>query len=205
MLRRHGVLPMDPETTDDPLALLEAWIADAQSAGLALPESMTLATVGADGRPSARVVLYKGISGGGLRFFTNYRSRKGQQLDAVAYAALVFHWATLERQVRVEGVVERLSAEESDEYFATRPRDSQLGAWASPQSEVIGSREELERHLDELTERYRGGPVPRPPYWGGYRVVPETVELWSGRGGRLHDRFRFTRVEDGWMRQRLAP
>lgn len=196
---------MDPEMTDEPLALLESWLAEARSAGLALPESMTLATVGADGRPSARVVLYKGLSEGGLRFFTNYLSRKGQQLEAVRHAALVFHWPSLERQVRVEGTVERLVAAESDEYFATRPRDSQLGAWASPQSEVIGSREELEQRLEQLTEQYRGGPVPRPPHWGGYKVMPESIEIWVGRGGRLHDRFRFDRAGAGWTRVRLAP
>jgi pyridoxamine 5'-phosphate oxidase len=196
---------MQPETTADPLELLESWLREAESAGLALPESMTLATVGPDGRPSARVVLYKGLSEGGLRFFTNYQSRKGQELAQVKHAALVFHWAPLERQVRVEGTVEKLSAEESDAYFATRPRESQLGAWASPQSEPIASREELERRVEELAKRYEGGPVPRPPHWGGYRVVPERVEVWVGRGARLHDRFRFTRGAGGWSRERLAP
>lgn len=196
---------MQPEITADPLELLESWVEEAASAGLALPESMTLATVGADGRPSARVVLYKGLSEGGLRFFTNYQSRKGQELAHAKYAALVFHWAPLERQVRVEGTVEKLSPEESDAYFATRPRESQLGAWASPQSEPIESREELEQRVDELAKRYEGGPVPRPPHWGGYRVVPERIEVWIGRGARLHDRFRFTRAEQGWSHVRLAP
>lgn len=196
---------MEPETTEDPIALLEEWLADAQRKEIPLAEAMTLATVGANGRPSARMVLYKGQSGGGLRFFTNFGSRKAEDLRACPYAALVFHWATLQRQMRIEGRVERLSDEESDAYFATRPRESQLGAWASPQSQIIGSREELERRFDELAERYADGPIPRPDQWGGYRVVPEVVEVWVGRDARLHDRYRFTRQAQGWSRVRLAP
>src|SRR5690606_31075119 len=140
---------MHPETISDPLVLLDAWVAEAASQGLPFPDAMTLATVGRDGRPSARVVLHKGRAAGGVRFFPNYQSRKGRERES-GYAALVFHWATLERQIRVEGRVEKLSAEESDAYFASRPRDSQIGAWASPQSEEITSREELERRVEEL-------------------------------------------------------
>lgn len=196
---------MDPETTENPILLLESWIAEAARMGQPLPEAMTLATVGVDGRPSARVVLYKGLSQGGLRFFTNYTSRKARDLEAVSYAALVFHWSVLQRQVRVEGRVEKISAEESDAYFATRPRESQLGAWASPQSAIVGSRKQLEASLEDYTARFAGQPVPRPPHWGGYRVMPERVELWVGQGGRLHDRFLFEPGPQGWARVRLAP
>ncbi len=205
---------MHPETHDDPLDVIDAWIAEAGSLGLPLPESMTLATVSEEGAPSARVVLYKGRSGAsaqsggpgdGLRFFTNYESRKGRELEKLPRAALVFHWASLQRQVRVEGAVEKVSAEESDAYFATRPRESQLGAWASPQSESIESREALEEGFDEVVQRFEGQPVPRPPHWGGYRVIAERVELWIGRGGRLHDRYLFVKTRSGWQRSLLAP
>jgi pyridoxamine 5'-phosphate oxidase len=196
---------MNPEVTKDPLALLDAWISEAESRGLVLPEAMTLATVDAQGLPSARIVLYKGRSGEGLRFFTNYESRKGRELERVPHAALVFHWGSLERQIRVDGPVEKLSAEESDAYFASRPRDSQLGAWASPQSSTIDSRDELEAAFEAVRARFGDGPVPRPPHWGGYRVVPARVEFWVGRGARIHDRYLFVRTESGWVRSRLAP
>src|SRR5690606_10176781 len=163
---------MDPEIIENPLLLLDAWVAEAARAGHTLPEAMTLATVSAEGRPSARVVLYKGLSRGGLTFFTNYESRKARELEATPHAAVVFHWAALQRQIRVEGYVERLSAEESDAYFATRPRDSQLGAWASPQSSVVTSRQQLEGNLEEFARRFADRPVPRPPHWGGYRLIP---------------------------------
>ncbi len=196
---------MTPENTHDPLALLDAWIADAASRGLALPEAMTLATVGEDGRPAARVVLYKGRSGDGVRFFSNYESRKGREIARLPYVALVFHWATLERQVRIEGSAELVSPEESDAYFATRPRDSQLGAWASPQSRTIESRAEIEAALEAARARFDEGKVTRPPHWGGYRVVPNRVEFWVGRGARIHDRYLFVRAGSSWERSRLAP
>ncbi len=196
---------MNPEATKDPLTLFDAWTSEAESRGLVLPEAMTLATVDEQGLPSARIVLYKGRSGEGLRFFTNYESRKGRELEQVPHAALVFHWASLERQIRVNGPVEKVSAEESDAYFASRPRESQLGAWASPQSSTIESRDELEAALEAVRARFGDGPVPRPPHWGGYRVLPSRMEFWVGRGARIHDRYLFVRTDSGWVRSRLAP
>jgi pyridoxamine 5'-phosphate oxidase len=190
----------------DPLALAQRWFADAQASGIEQPEAMTLATATPDGHPSARVVLLKGIDARGFTFFTNYESRKGHELDANPYAALVLLWVPLERQVRVTGRVQRLSEEESDAYFATRPRGSQLGAWASQQSRPLTDRAELEARWAALDERYGGAAVPRPPHWGGYRVEPAEIEVWQGRANRLHDRFRYTRTTDGgWSHARLSP
>ena len=189
----------------DPVALFRAWFAAAQRAGLVLPESMTLATATADGVPAARLVLLKGVSPQGFTFFTNYDSRKGQELAANPHAALAFHWPILQRQVRVEGRVERLSPEESSAYFRTRPRGARIGAWASRQSETLESREELERRVREVDQRYPGEDVPCPPFWGGYRVIPERIEFWQGRINRLHDRLLFERRGDGWEAVRLYP
>jgi len=170
-----------------------------------LAEAMTLATVDSEGAPDARMVLLKGFDERGFRFHTNYGSEKGRQLDADGRAALVVYWRELDRQVRVRGEVERLSADESDEYWETRPRESQLGAWASPQSEMLGSREELEEQLQAIRERFEGGEVLRPEHWGGYLLRPESVEFWQGQVGRLHNRFRYSRKGDGWRIERLAP
>jgi len=190
----------------DPIALARRWFADAQASGIEQHDAMTLATATPDGRPSARVVLLKGIDARGFAFFTNYESRKGRELDANPYAALALLWVPLQRQVRVSGRVERLSDEESDAYFATRPRGSQLGAWASQQSRPLPERAELERRWAALDERYAGRTVPRPPHWGGFRVEPDEVEVWQGRANRLHDRFLYTRTEEaGWTHARLAP
>jgi pyridoxamine 5'-phosphate oxidase len=166
---------------------------------------MTLATVGADGRPAARVVLLKELDARGFVFFTNYTSRKAGELDGAGYAALVFAWLNLERQVRIEGRVERISAPESDAYFAGRPRDSQIGAWASPQSRPITDRAELERLVDETRRRFGAGDIPRPEHWGGYRVIPDRVEFWQGRPGRLHDRLHYRLADGRWVLERLAP
>ncbi|WP_412061517.1 pyridoxamine 5'-phosphate oxidase [Rubrivirga sp. IMCC45206] len=188
----------------DPFALFAAWFADAQAADTREPNAMTLATATADGTPSARIVLLKGVDHG-FCFYTNHESRKGRELDANPCAALVWWWPEVERQVRVEGRVERVEAETADAYFASRPRGSRLGAWASPQSRPIPDRRTLEVLLEEIEAETADDDVPRPGFWGGYRVVPEAVEFWQGRASRLHDRHVYRRDDDGWTTERLAP
>jgi pyridoxamine 5'-phosphate oxidase len=189
----------------DPLQLFTEWFEAARAAGLELPEAMTLATAAADGRPSARTVLLKGVDERGFVFFTNYESRKGNELSDNPRAALVFHWAQEpRRQVLVGGRVERLPAKESDEYWATRPAGSRLAAWASRQSSAVADRATLERAYTEA-EAAHGQDPPRPSYWGGYLLVPETVEFWESRPNRLHERIRYSRVENGWKEELLAP
>ena len=183
-----------------------AWFADAAAYGLPEPNAMIVATAGAGGRPSARTVLLKEFDERGFTFFTNYESRKGSELAANPYASLVFPWFPMQRQVIVAGAVERVSRAETDEYFASRPRGSQLGAWASPQSRVLADRAAVEAGLAAAVERFGDGPVPAPPHWGGLRVRPETVEFWQGRSNRLHDRLRFRRTaNESWILERLAP
>lgn len=190
----------------DPIALVQRWFADAQAAGIAQPDAMTLATTTPEGRPSARVVLLKDLDARGFVFFTNYESRKGRELAANPYAALVLLWVALERQVRVTGAVTRLGDEESDAYFATRSRGSQLGAWASHQSRPLEARGQLEERWAALDARHRDTPIPRPPHWGGYCVDPHEIELWEGRANRLHDRVAYVRdAAGGWERTRLQP
>ena len=189
----------------DPIIQFERWFEVAAEAA-PLAEAMTLATVDGDGAPDARMVLLKGFDRRGFRFFTNYESAKAVQLDTAGHAALIVYWRELDRQVRVRGAVERLGAEDSDEYFASRPRDSQLGAWASPQSRPLRDRAELDSRLAESEERFGfDGEVSRPPHWGGYRVVPDIVEFWQGQVGRLHDRFTYSRDAGGWQIERLGP
>jgi pyridoxamine 5'-phosphate oxidase len=187
-----------------PLEQFGKWFNEALSAKLPEPTAMTLATADAAGRPSARIVLLKGFDAQGFVFYTNYESRKGRELAANARAALLFHWVELERQVRIEGQVEQVSPAQSDDYFRTRPYASQLGAWASPQSEVVKSRGELERRIGEIAGRY-GKDVPRPPHWGGYRLVPQRLEFWQGRPSRLHDRVCYRLDAEKWVIERLAP
>jgi pyridoxamine 5'-phosphate oxidase len=189
----------------EPFALFREWFDEARRAGFYLSESVALATATPDGRPSVRMMLLKGFDEGGFRFFTNYESRKGAELAANSRAAMLLYWNTLHRQVRIEGTVERLSRQESEEYFHTRPRGSQIGAWASNQSSVLTGRAELDGRFEELQARFEQSEVPLPPYWGGYRLVPERIEFWQGRPNRLHDRLRYTRAKQGWTLERLAP
>jgi pyridoxamine 5'-phosphate oxidase len=189
----------------DPFVLLGAWLDDATRAAVVEPSAMTLATATPDGRPSARLVLLRGLGPDGLVFYTNYESRKGHELDANPRAAAVFYWASLARQVRVEGGVTRLGSADSDRYFAQRPRGHQLSAWASQQSSVIPNREFLVGRIREAERRFAGGDVPRPPHWGGFRLVPERFEFWEGRPDRTHDRSVYLREGTGWRTERLSP
>lgn len=189
----------------DPIASVRAWLEKAREAGIVGYDTAIVATATRDGRPSARAVILRGVDGRGFVFYTDTRSRKGRELAANPRAALVLQWPELERQVRVEGPVERVSDEEADAYFASRPRGHQIGSWASQQSDALGSRAELEQRFAEVEERFAGRDVPRPRYWGGYRIVPDDIELWQGRPDRLHDRLRFERTPRGWRRQHLWP
>ena len=194
----------EASSSTDPLRQFQTWLEQAIQAGVPEPNAMTLATVGADGRPSTRVVLIKGADERGLVWFTNYESRKGRELASNPLAALQFHWVELERVVRIEGRVELASAEESDRYYASRPLDSRIGAWASPQSQPISSRAVLVANAAKAAVRHGLNPS-RPPHWGGYRLVPDRWEFWQGRRSRLHDRVRYNLEAGGWARQRLAP
>lgn len=189
---------------DDPIAELRKWVQLAVASNVTEPAAMALATVGEDGRPSVRMVLLRAIDERGLSFFTNYESRKASELDTNPFAALSMWWGSLERQIRVEGSVERLSAEESTNYFLTRPRASQLAAHASPQSQVIPNRQVLESLVQNAADQFQDE-VPKPDNWGGYRIVPDVFEFWQGRRSRLHDRIRYRRIGASWQTERLAP
>jgi pyridoxamine 5'-phosphate oxidase len=196
---------VEGDLLSDPMDMFRRWYDEAHAAGLHEPNAMVVATVAADGAPSARLVLLKGVSEEGFVFYTNTRSRKGTELAGNPRIALLFPWHPLERQVRVDGTASPLPREAVDGYFAVRPRGSQLGAWASHQSRVVSGREELLAAYDEAERRYAGGEVPTPEEWGGYLVRPESVEFWQGRPGRMHDRLVYRRVSDGWRTERLAP
>jgi pyridoxamine 5'-phosphate oxidase len=198
-----GALDEDA-SAPDPLQQFETWLQQAISGQLPEPNAMTLATVGPDGRPSTRVVLIKGMDARGLVWYTNFDSRKGRELAGNPFAALQFHWVELERVVRIEGRVEKASEQEADAYYATRPLDSRIGAWASPQSQVIASRAVLVANAARYAAKFALQP-PRPPHWGGYRLVPERWEFWQGRKSRLHDRLCYRLVDGQWVRERLAP
>jgi pyridoxamine 5'-phosphate oxidase len=206
-LRRSYALSSlsEADVDPDPVRQFERWFADAVSARVLEPNAMTLATASRDGVPSARIVLLKGVDARGFAFFTDYRSRKSAELTENPLAALAFLWKEIERQVRVSGAVSRVTAEESDAYFRSRPVGSRLGAWASHQSAVIPSRAELEDKLRDVTRQFPDGDVPLPPHWGGFRVVPDEIEFWQGRPDRLHDRLRYQRRESGWEIERLSP
>jgi pyridoxamine 5'-phosphate oxidase len=199
---RAGLSEADADP--DPLRQFQSWFDDARTAKLPLPNAMTLASVGSAGAPSARVVLLKGIEGGGFVFYTNYRSRKAREIESGAGACLLFLWSDLERQVRIEGAAERVGAADSDAYFASRPLGARHSAWASPQSETVPSREVLETAMRAARERH-GEKPPRPPHWGGYRVLPREIEFWQGRADRLHDRLLYRRKGSSWTIERLAP
>jgi pyridoxamine 5'-phosphate oxidase len=204
--KSHADVALDASDLDpDPLRQFAQWLSHALESGLILPNTMTLATATRDGRPSARMVLLKGIDKGGFVFYTNYASRKGRELAENPRAALVFYWPELERQVRVTGLVAAVARSESEQYFRTRPFGSRLGAWASHQSEIISSRAELDERLRVLTLRHEDEVVPLPPFWGGYRLTPEEVEFWQARENRLHDRLRYRKSDPGWLIERLSP
>jgi len=204
--RDYALATLDERDVDaDPIRQFERWFADAAAARVPEPNAMTLSTATRDGVPSARIVLLKGVDANGFAFYTDYRSRKGAELAENPLAALTFLWKEIERQVRITGSVSRVSTQESDAYFRTRPLGSRLGAWASHQSAVLASREELEARVQDVIGRFPDGDVPLPPHWGGFRVAPDEIELWQGRPDRLHDRLLYRRGERGWEISRLSP
>jgi pyridoxamine 5'-phosphate oxidase len=196
----------ESQVAASPLEQFQQWMQEALQSQLPEPTAMHLSTIGLNGRPAGRIVLLKDLENGGFVFYTNYQSRKGQELAQMPFASLTFHWIEMERQVRIEGVVQKTSADTSDAYFNSRPRESRIGAHVSPQSQVIAQRQLLEDHYQKLTAKYgTDGEVDRPEHWGGYIVVPEVIEFWQGRPSRLHDRIRYTKKGNDWLIERLAP
>ncbi|MGB5443967.1 MAG: pyridoxamine 5'-phosphate oxidase [Psychromonas sp.] len=203
----QGVLIEDKalQTTNDPIEFFNSWLKQAEDTGIILPESMSVSTCTPAGRPSSRMVLLKEVDHKGFVFFTNYGSRKAEELEANPYAALLFHWNILQRQVRIEGRIERISQEESNAYFQTRGRGSRIGAWASHQSQELDDRETLVQKVKYYEQKFAGKEVPLPEFWGGYRVIPESIEFWQGKADRLHDRFVYQPTKKGWTIKRLNP
>lgn len=201
--KQHSLLEIDVDP--NPIQQFQHWWNEAMMSNIEEPNAMTLATSTKHGKPSARIVLLKGLSNEGFSFFTNYESRKGQELKENPHASLLFFWKELERQVRVEGTVAKCENEKSDEYFLSRPPSSKIGAWGSPQSRVIQSREDLESNVAKFQQQFTDGVIPRPPHWGGYVVKPTIIEFWQGRPSRLHDRLQYTFDKDKWLIERLAP
>lgn len=195
----------ESEMLADPLEQFKVWMDDAINSHLSEPNAMAVATSTPDGKPSIRVVLLKEVNERGFVFYTNYRSRKGREIEKNPQASIVFDWHPIERQVRIEGKVLKVSAEESDRYFDSRPEGSKIGAWVSPQSEIVENREALDKMQEETERRFEGKTIVRPPHWGGYIVIPEVVEFWQGRPSRLHDRVAYCKTEDGWQMKRMAP
>jgi len=203
----YQLAALDEQTVgDDPLSFFGKWLAEAEAAQISEVNAMTLATVDAHNKPHARIVLLKGLDENGFIFFTNYQSAKGLQLAAQPFASMVFFWKELERQVRIEGNMEKLSDKENDTYFHSRPEGSRIGAWASPQSHVIANRSILDENYAAFTQKFAGGAIPRPAHWGGYKLIPNHIEFWQGRSNRLHDRITFSLQDPNtWIKQRLAP
>lgn len=193
------------QKTDDPIAFFKFWLGEAEKSGIILPESMSVSSCTAEGRPSSRMVLLKEVDSKGFVFFTNYNSRKAKELEQNPFTALLFHWNMLQRQVRIEGRIERISEQESADYFHSRGRGSQIGAWASHQSDLLESREVLAERVKMYEEKFKGQQIPLPEFWGGYRVVPDRIEFWQGKADRLHDRFIYQPQKDGWDITRLNP
>ncbi|WP_028867744.1 pyridoxamine 5'-phosphate oxidase [Psychromonas arctica] len=192
-------------TTNDPIAFFKEWLKEAEKTGIVLPESMSVSTATSEGRPSSRMVLLKEVDQQGFVFFTNYSSRKAGELEQNPFAALLFHWNMLQRQVRIEGRIERVSHQESEDYFHSRGRGSQIGAWASRQSQELNERQTLVDTVKYYEEKFKGEPVPLPEFWGGYRVIPESIEFWQGKADRLHDRFVYKNIDGKWAITRLNP
>jgi len=196
----------EKDVEDDPIKQFQNWWQHAIETKIEEPNAMTLATCNASGKPSARIVLLKGIKENGFVFFTNYQSRKAKEIEENAFVALVFFWKELERQIRIEGKIEKINAKESDEYFSIRPRESQIGAWSSPQSSIIENAEVLQKNVTKFIKQFKSKEIPRPDFWGGYIVEPIAIEFWQGRPGRLHDRLKYSLSENnGWIKNRLAP
>ncbi|WP_413699308.1 pyridoxamine 5'-phosphate oxidase [Psychromonas sp. KJ10-10] len=193
------------QTTDDPIAFFKAWLREAENSGIILPESMSVSSCTLEGRPSSRMVLLKEVDQKGFVFFTNYNSRKAKELEANPFATLLFHWNMLQRQVRIEGRIERISEQESADYFHSRGRGSQIGAWASHQSDELDSRETLVERVKMFEQKFKGQEIPLPEFWGGYRVVPDRIEFWQGKADRLHDRFIYQPEQQSWKITRLNP